>query len=251
MRSRTIPKTIQRKEEGILEHMGRKRRLQARIRPNARMYSILKDMGMRGAMSVHGVYGVYWAGRVLRTCQEKLDQWEKAGFITSRWVEARNTEEKVYMLTRKGRAMFDEEAKAHFYKSNPTEIEMAHVLHVSDYMSSLPGNVVKFVNERELRSHNAALPEDMRDAETTDGYIEVESASGGKVGYSIEIDSNACGRTLYLKCRGLCAKAQKSEKKVKYILYSKARLRAVTSALRKVREESGIEIILAKDGSKP
>lgn len=235
--------------EGSLESMGRKRRSKAQVRPNARMYSILANLGMRGAMSAKGVHDVYWSGRALRTCQEKLDQWEKAGFIKSRWVEARAQEEKVYMLTKKGRTMFDDETKAHFYKTQPTDIEMAHVLHISDYLSGISTNVVKFVNERELRSQNAALPEDMRDAETTDGYIEVEHGSGGSVGYFIEIDSNACGKTLLFKCNGLIAKAQKSGKSIKYILYTKSRLRTVTSAFRKAGRATQIEIILAKDGS--
>lgn len=230
--------------------MGRKRRFQSRVRPNERMFRIFEDIGTRGAMSVKGVYEKYWPGRAMRTCQEKLEQWEKAGFIKSRWVEARAIDEKVYTLTRKGRGMFDDETKTHFYKSEPTEIEMAHVLHVSDYLSSLPASVVRFVNERELRSQNASLPENARDAETTDGYVEIENDLGVRNGYFIEIDSNACGKALLLKCKGLSAKAQKSGKGIKYILYSASRLRTVTSAFRKVGEGSHIEIILVKGGSK-
>jgi len=201
-------------------------------------------------MSVKGVHEKYWRGRALRTCQEKLEQWEKAGFVKSRWVEARGKDEKVYMLTRKGRGMFDEKTKAHFYKSEPTEIEIAHVLHISDYLSSLNGKAVRFVNERELRSQNASLPEDARDAETTDGYVDVENGSGEIQSYFIEIDSNACGKTLLFKCRGLSAKARKSGKSIKYILYSKSRLKTVASAFTKAGGASHIEIILAKDGAK-
>lgn len=218
--------------------MGKRTRWEGKIRPNERLYKILGNIGLRGAMTEEMIYDIEFRGKAaIRTCQDKLYQWERAKLIKSATTEARGKCEKVYMLTDKGRVMFDEEARRHFYKSDPTPNEMKHVLNFNDYVNALEDKVVGLINERELRSVDRKKNEDEQDPEVTDGYIVVSNGKGISAGCFIEIDSGDCGVRLAKKCDGL----KSSGKPTKVVVYDKARKQAWAKALGKA---DNVEVVL-------
>lgn len=124
----------------------------------------MRWIGTNGIASFKQLYIVFWPQAKERTCQERLLQLEKAGWIERHYVDTdRKRGEQVYTLTSKGaKEHFEEATRRRMMIGLPAPGELKQQLMAQDTrivlersLAEQGGRLVGWQNERELRSEAA------------------------------------------------------------------------------------------------
>lgn len=125
---------------------------------------LMRWIGTNGIASFKQLHNVFWTTAKERTCQERLIQLEKAGWIERHYVHtSRKRGEQVYTLTRQGANQhFEAATRRRLMVGLPARAELKQQLTAQDTRIALERTlaakgkrVVDWMNERELRSEAA------------------------------------------------------------------------------------------------
>lgn len=131
-----------------------------------RDFELMKWIGTNGVASFKQLLTVFWPEAKERTCQERLLQLEKAGWIERHYVDtSRKRGEQVYSLTKRGAQEHFESAERRLLMIGlPARSELKQQLTAQDtrivleQKLALQGRqLISWVNERQLRSEAALL----------------------------------------------------------------------------------------------
>jgi Replication-relaxation len=159
----------------------------SRVKLTDRDRNLLALVGQRGCVTIDMMHRNFWTSAKIRTCQERIDLLEKAGYLKSELVEARGRPETIYYLDKKGKGQFDGETRKTFYKKRPSMTEISHALEMSDVLDSFSSKVTSFTNEHQLKSLNAVLNIPLE--EVADGEVTLQDGEGNERSFYVEIDS--------------------------------------------------------------
>lgn len=177
---------------------------------------LMRWLGQNGIASLDQLQRVFWPETQPRTARDRLLQLEKAGYLTSHYLDLRRPGELVLCLTARGANLFLKEERRRFMVGLPAAYERYQQLLAGDGRIALERQwagegrrLVDWLHERELRSHAArhrqlsgarsgtAQPEEIPDAEAV-----IMDQAGRIERISIECDGDYHGQMLRQKIAG-------------------------------------------------
>lgn len=197
---------------------------------------VFSMLGQRGCMTLDSIRRNFWSHTIKKdaegnvsyttTCEDRIEQLKRAGFLKSEIVDARGRQEQIYYLDKKARLQFDKEERKTFYKKRPANNELRHALNIGDDLDAFSSKVVRFVNEHQLKSISSqqkTLGSEV--LEVPDADITIEDAAGKQFSFSIEEDGAYHGKRLHQKLGQLAA----SNKSILWVCRSAARVKHIAS----------------------
>ncbi len=180
---------------------------------------LIRFLGEHGCATTAQIAQLYWPGRKVRTCAERLDLLVKAGFLHTTSVYSRGMEEQVYWIQQKGSRIFEKDVRDRFQLGKPAETEIAHILGTNDilYKMNQKGAVKQFTNEHVLKSNKIRSGDEFQV-----GDAEVQYEVNGKTyTFTIEVDNGHYhGKQLHQKIQDFGT----SGKPTLWVVYTKQRL---------------------------
>jgi hypothetical protein len=190
------------------------------VQPTARDVALFRHIGQRGLSNTQAIHQQFWAGRKVQTCQDRLTQLVKGGYLHTAMTDARGKAEQIYWLGRKAERLFSAMERAGFVKGRPAQAEIGHVLTTGEVLEKLKQRyrVTDVTTERALKGeHKRGLS-----IALADGRMRLDG-----VEYLLEIDSpHYTGQRLRKKVAGF----GKAGKPTLWVVASQARLRTVSRA---------------------
>jgi hypothetical protein len=188
-----------------------RRRAARHLTPRDRQ--ILGWVGQAGLASLDQLARFGWAGRCLRTAQDRLTQLVKAGYLQVTTCDARQPGERVYTLTRQGRLQFPAAERERLQVGLPPPQERQQQLLAQDAYLRLAteaaaagGALIYWRTERELRGafrraqqQAARAGQPPPTGEIPDGQAVFTTATGQIEEIDVEIDGQYYGRMLHTK----------------------------------------------------
>ena len=188
--------------------------------------SVFEYIGTHGCATSEQIRRLFWDGRKLQTCTDRLAQLVRAGFLQTAPTQCRGTEESMFWIGREARLLFPDELRARFDTGRPARAEIAHVLTSNDVEHRLAqrGSIVSWTRERELKSMQA---KGRVFGQTPDAHV-IMVRDGRRYSFHIEVDGQYHGRMLRDKLTAL----GQSSTHVLWVVFSERRLRTITNATR-------------------
>ena len=223
------------------------------VQVTARDRAIFTYIGRAGIASLDQLQRRHWAGNRVQTATDRLLKLKRAGLLTMHYTDARGARERVYALTKAGRALLDPGEQQRVRVGLAPRREHKQQLLAQDYRLRLErevteqgGHLRDWFDERELRSerelHKAAgrrAPRATDVDECADARAVIADADGRQREVEIEIDGQYYGQMLAGKMGDLARSAQRNGRAVHYVCLSH-RLKLVQAAAAPYRE---IEVI--------
>lgn len=185
-------------------------------------------IGKRGCVTIDAIQRNFWphCKPGTTTCEARIEQLKRAGYLQSEIVDVRGKQEKIYYLDKKARSEFDEITRKSFYKKRPALNEIRHALHMGDVLDAFASKVVNFTNEHQLKSINSR--QEVPEEEVADGFVSVQDASGNGQSFYIECDGAYYGKRLTNKLAQMAA----SNKPILWVSWSSQRVQHIAKLAR-------------------